>query len=198
MKKLGKFSASLLILVSMLMGCGKELVQLPKTEQQAKTENVLSIYSETTTFTTSPSNVSLSTSASGETFAVTDKTSLLTQVSDSTTADKSVVTSTKSSYKPSTVTTTSVSTTVVGAITKRTTTSSITTDAPKTMVTQSTTVATTQAVVQQDYHGQLVWIPNSGSKYHIRSGCSGMKNPSQVSVQEAINLGYEPCKRCYR
>lgn len=42
----------------------------------------------------------------------------------------------------------------------------------------------------------LVWIPKSGSKYHRSSGCSNMKNPSQVTVSEAIRLGYEPCKRC--
>lgn len=42
----------------------------------------------------------------------------------------------------------------------------------------------------------LVWIPKKGSKYHKNSGCSNMKNPSQVTVTEAIRLGYEPCKRC--
>ncbi len=43
----------------------------------------------------------------------------------------------------------------------------------------------------------LVWIPNSGSKYHSRSGCSNMKNPTQVSKSEAENRGYEPCKKCW-
>ena len=42
-----------------------------------------------------------------------------------------------------------------------------------------------------------VWIPNSGKKYHSSSSCSGMKGPRQVPLQEAINLGYEPCSRCY-
>lgn len=42
----------------------------------------------------------------------------------------------------------------------------------------------------------LVWIPKSGSKYHRNSSCSNMKDPSQVTVTEAIRLGYEPCKRC--
>ena len=44
--------------------------------------------------------------------------------------------------------------------------------------------------------GDMVWIPNSGSKYHSRSGCSNMKNPRQVTKQEAENEGYEPCKKC--
>lgn len=42
-----------------------------------------------------------------------------------------------------------------------------------------------------------VWIPNTGSKYHKTSTCSGMKNPSEVTVKEAKNAGYEPCSKCY-
>lgn len=42
----------------------------------------------------------------------------------------------------------------------------------------------------------FVWIPKSGSKYHRNSSCSNMKDPSQVTLTEAIRLGYEPCKRC--
>ena len=43
----------------------------------------------------------------------------------------------------------------------------------------------------------LVWIPQSGKKYHITPSCSGMKNPSQVTKQEAEHNGFAPCKRCY-
>ena len=43
----------------------------------------------------------------------------------------------------------------------------------------------------------MVWIPNSGSKYHSHAGCSNMKNPSQVTKSEAENRGYEPCKKCW-
>lgn len=49
---------------------------------------------------------------------------------------------------------------------------------------------------QSDGSG-MVWIPQSGSKYHSRSGCSNMKNPSQVTQSEAESMGYEPCKKCY-
>ena len=37
----------------------------------------------------------------------------------------------------------------------------------------------------------LVWIPKSGSK------CSSMKNPVQVTLSEARDGGYEPCKKCH-
>lgn len=45
--------------------------------------------------------------------------------------------------------------------------------------------------------GEMVWIPKSGKKYHSNSGCSNMKNPSQVTKEEAEDRGYEPCKKCY-
>ena len=42
-----------------------------------------------------------------------------------------------------------------------------------------------------------VWISDSGSKYHNNAGCSNMKNPSQIPLSKAKQLGYEPCKRCH-
>lgn len=43
----------------------------------------------------------------------------------------------------------------------------------------------------------MVWIPNSGSKYHSRSNCSNMKKPTQVSKSEAESRGYTRCKKCW-
>ena len=43
----------------------------------------------------------------------------------------------------------------------------------------------------------MVWIPNSGSKYHSYSGCSNMKNPSQVTESQAVARGFTPCKKCW-
>ena len=43
----------------------------------------------------------------------------------------------------------------------------------------------------------MVYIPNTGSKYHNNSACSGMKNPSYVSLDDAIAWGYTACKNCY-
>lgn len=43
-----------------------------------------------------------------------------------------------------------------------------------------------------------LWIPtNGGTKYHIYSGCSNMKNPVQVTKSEAVRQGFSPCRRCY-
>ena len=50
---------------------------------------------------------------------------------------------------------------------------------------------------KQTSNSTMVWIPKSGSKYHSNSGCSNMKNPSKVTKDEAIQRGYDPCKKCY-
>lgn len=44
---------------------------------------------------------------------------------------------------------------------------------------------------------QMVWIDDTGKKYHSRSTCSNMSNPYQVEIPVAENRGYEPCKKCY-
>lgn len=44
---------------------------------------------------------------------------------------------------------------------------------------------------------QMVWVSQSGSKYHSNSSCSNMKNPTQITISEAQNQGLEPCKKCY-
>ena len=46
--------------------------------------------------------------------------------------------------------------------------------------------------------GVMVWIPNTGQRYHTNKKCSGMKNPTYVTIEEAIRLGFTPCKKCYR
>lgn len=69
---------------------------------------------------------------------------------------------------------------------------------------QETVVQETPAVQEQEPQVQeaqpstdMVWVPQSGSKYHSNSSCSGMKNPRQISKEDAIAQGYEPCSKCY-
>lgn len=66
---------------------------------------------------------------------------------------------------------------------------SATTTKPTTTKPSTTTKPTT---TEQD----MVWIPQSGSKYHSSSGCSGMIDPSYVTKEYAESLGFTPCKRC--
>lgn len=42
----------------------------------------------------------------------------------------------------------------------------------------------------------VVWVTESGSKYHSKPSCSGMKSPQEITLEEAEKEGYEPCKRC--
>jgi len=44
----------------------------------------------------------------------------------------------------------------------------------------------------------MVWIPATGKKYHKKSTCSNMKNPSQVTIEEAKKKGFGACKKCYK
>lgn len=46
--------------------------------------------------------------------------------------------------------------------------------------------------------GVMVWIPRTGQRYHSNKKCSGMKEPSYVTIEEARRLGFTPCKKCYR
>lgn len=57
--------------------------------------------------------------------------------------------------------------------------------------------STTAKTVRQDNKSDMVWIPNSGARYHKSASCSGMKNPSHVSLSTAKARGYTPCKKCY-
>lgn len=43
----------------------------------------------------------------------------------------------------------------------------------------------------------MVWVPQSGKKYHMEPNCSGMKNPTQIEKEEAEDRGFTPCKKCY-
>lgn len=43
----------------------------------------------------------------------------------------------------------------------------------------------------------LVWISNTGKRYHCKSSCSGMEGPRQVTESEAKGLGLTPCGRCF-
>ena len=53
-------------------------------------------------------------------------------------------------------------------------------------------------VVSIENETASVWIPASGTKYHSKPDCSGMKNPSVVSESQAQPDGYTKCKRCFK
>lgn len=54
----------------------------------------------------------------------------------------------------------------------------------------------TESEAQTEYV-EMVWIPNSGTKYHKDSSCSNMNSPREVPLEEAEQMGYTPCKKCY-
>ena len=42
----------------------------------------------------------------------------------------------------------------------------------------------------------VVYISNTSNKYHATPHCSGIKRAKELSLEEAENKGYIPCKRC--
>ena len=58
----------------------------------------------------------------------------------------------------------------------------------------------TEAPQESDpYGGQLVWISETGSKYHNKNNC-GRMNPDrayQMTRENAEAQGYEPCQKCF-
>lgn len=73
-------------------------------------------------------------------------------------------------------------------------TSNVTTTKP---TNESSSVQQNSSIVTQTPSSEMVWIPRTGSKYHRNASCSNMKDPTQVTRQEAESRGYEPCKKCY-
>ena len=79
---------------------------------------------------------------------------------------------------------------------------------PVTVATEPTTVPTEPVIMPTeptepstaptDPESEMVWIPKSGEKYHTNPTCSNMKDPTQVTKEEAERRGYEPCKRCHK
>lgn len=67
---------------------------------------------------------------------------------------------------------------------------------PEPTATPAPTPYQTQAAVQ-DSSEPMVWISKSGKKYHRTSDCSGMKNPTQISLSKAQSRNMEPCEKCY-
>ena len=42
-----------------------------------------------------------------------------------------------------------------------------------------------------------VWIPASGTLYHSRSDCSGMRSPTYEPVTDELLRRYRPCSKCW-
>lgn len=62
--------------------------------------------------------------------------------------------------------------------------------------TGSNTSAAAQTADTTDAESTTVYISGSGAKYHLKADCSGMENASAVTLQEALDMGREACKRC--
>jgi DNA-entry nuclease len=82
---------------------------------------------------------------------------------------------------------------------EQTTTKTQTSKSSGTQSNKTTKAETSQAsqaqIVNND--SEKVWISGSGKRYHSNKECSNMKNPTQITIEEAKNQGKEPCSKCY-
>lgn len=60
----------------------------------------------------------------------------------------------------------------------------------------SSAIASGSSGTAADTAQSTVWISASGKKYHSRSDCSSMENATEITLQEALDMGKEACKRC--
>jgi cell division septation protein DedD len=84
--------------------------------------------------------------------------------------------------------------TPVPTATPKPTTTPVPTATPEPIATPEPTAAPEPTATPVE---EMVWIPQTGSKYHSKASCSNMKDPRQVTLSEAQASGYEPCKRCH-
>lgn len=100
---------------------------------------------------------------------------------------------------PDTVTEITISTTsALSAPVSTTAATSVTESTPKTTTAASAaaTNVTTEPDIIEDQITITVYVSNSG-KYHSKSNCSGMKNYTEMSLDEALDAGHVACKKCW-
>lgn len=62
---------------------------------------------------------------------------------------------------------------------------------------QTVTTQNSQTETPSNPITDMVWISGSGKKYHSSASCSNMKNPTQVSLEDAQSQGRTACSKCY-
>ena len=46
-------------------------------------------------------------------------------------------------------------------------------------------------------NNSIVWVTANGKRYHSDPSCSNMIDPEEISLSDAEDMGYTPCKKCY-
>ena len=108
-----------------------------------------------------------------------------------TTVEPTVETTVETTAEPT------VETTVETTVEPTVETTVETTAEPTVETTVETTAEPTAETTQEET--DMVWIPTKGGKkYHKKSTCRNMIDPDEVTIEEAEELGFTPCKKCYK
>lgn len=101
-----------------------------------------------------------------------------------------------------TETTKATETTETTKATEATKATEVTGSTEATEITEVTEVTNETESVQEhpdDAQEAMVWIPTKGgTKYHANEKCSGMNGPDHITKSQAEQLGFTPCKKCYK
>lgn len=131
-----------------------------------------------------------STTKSTTTEATTEEPTTETTTEEITTQNTTKETTTQITTEETTTITTTETTTVT---TTETTTEVITT---RETTTEPTIKATTKYVPPVVENDEIVYITNTGTKYH-NYGCRYLKSVIEISLDDAIADGYTPCGVCH-
>lgn len=58
--------------------------------------------------------------------------------------------------------------------------------------------AYTELTAEMQRRGLLVYISPTGEKFHTRQECGSMKEAIAITTAQAVDAGYEPCKKCFK
>lgn len=66
-----------------------------------------------------------------------------------------------------------------------------------TSTTTTTSTSSQNSTTSSDNNSEMVWVGNTGNKYHNQS-CRTLKGQGyQITKQQALSEGREPCKVCH-
>ena len=76
-------------------------------------------------------------------------------------------------------------------------TASSTPSSPTSSTVSATPQASSTTTTSSDNNSEMVWVGNTGTKYH-NEGCRTLKgNGHQITMKQALSEGREACKVCH-
>lgn len=166
---------------------------IPVTESVQLTEYVTTDINSVTSNTSAPSSYATTAISTIESTTVTIEQPSQPTTSLQETSATTTVTTAETTTATTTLTTTETEVFSYTSPPTQNTTNSVITDVQTTVQPTNAYIITTHKDNQND--GKY-YVTASGKKYHIGSCSYLSKTKIEISLEEALNKGYEPCSRC--